>query len=118
MIIVNEEFWQSQKAQVSQIEDPDDRASTKQWLDMVEGLCTDAESLIGDMTAPAAFRAVLEASEQALGKMPVGMLAHTVILVMSVWQHGEELFDGMSYLEKRLVTDEIVRLQTPAPLEA
>jgi len=120
MIVANEDFWQSQRSQVSQIEDPEDRDATRHWLNMVEGLCDHAESIMSSagVNAPEAFRLALAGLEEGEGRLPVGALAHSVILVLSVWHHGEELFESMSYLEKRLVTDEIVRLQhesaTPA----
>jgi hypothetical protein len=114
MQIRDEDFWQGQKAEIAQSED---REVGEAFLAFIEHWCDQAEHLIyhddGDSEQLQALRDALEVTEELLGKLPPGWLAHALVVILASWTYGgPTLFEAMTTFEKHLVADEIVSLQS------
>lgn len=111
MQIRDQSFWQGQKAEIAQSADRESGEATirfiEAWCDRAE-LYLDSALKDNSCTTPLnALRATLNATQEEVGVLPPGWLAHLLLIVVAAWIHGgEELLQSMTVFEQKMVADE------------
>lgn len=100
MKVEDESLWQQQVAAlVKSDRGKDFLAFVEMWADL-------AEHAVGLGGEPAnAMGLSLAAVEEKFGQKAIGEIGHMLVVVLGHWQYREELSNGLTEIEKRLVQD-------------
>ena len=109
MKIAEESRWQQQRAELLADKDfgKEVLAFLETWADLAE------KSLAEETSDPmAALRLSLPATETALGyRLPIQILGGSLVALIANWFYGEQMFDGMTEIEKRFVAEILEAIQ-------
>lgn len=76
------------------------------WMDTTDKLVSEELSLTG-AAAPSQLAATvskaLEIAEQTMGFLSIEWIAQMLLVMTQHWTHGEALYEGLSFIERRLV---------------
>lgn len=100
MKVEDESLWQQQVAAlVKSDRGKDFLAFVEMWADL-------AEHAVGLGSEPAnAMGLSLAAVEEAFEHKTIGEIGHMLVVVLGHWQYREELSNGLTEIERRLVQD-------------
>lgn len=83
------------------------------WMDAADTLYSE-----GVMTPPVAVSKALEVTEQTFGFLSTDWIGQMLLVMIQHWVFGDEVWDGLTFIEKRLVEQatalKIVELQQAA----
>lgn len=101
MMVCDEDLWNQQRNELL-----DDQVG-KDFLTFVEDWAGLAEELmVKEPVAPAeALRQTLHQADQELGRISVHFLGQMLVVIATHWEHGQEMIEGLTSIELRLVQD-------------
>lgn len=99
MKIRDENLWQLQRSELQE-----DQVG-KDFLAFVEGWASRAEDLLDDLDPASALRKALEQADQDHGRVSIHFLGQMLVVIGTHWEHGEQMIEGLTPIELRLVQD-------------
>ncbi len=103
MRVCDESTWQLQRSELLA-----DGEVGQQFLTVLEAWVGAAEELLdaaGTQEYAGAINMALGVMEQKYGPVSIGFLAQMLVVIASFWEHGDQLVEGLSAIELRLIQE-------------
>ena len=88
------------------------------WMDTTEKVIEESDWYSRDFTFIACARKAFEVTEQTFGFISVEWIGQLLLVFVQHWTYGQQLYDELTYLEKRMVEQatalKLAELQTIA----
>ncbi len=105
MQVVDESLWHQQASELQEDEvGKEFLGFLTEWLDTAE----QAMKMDEDLSPIHAFRSTLAVVEESRGRVSANFIGQMMVVTISHWQHGQQLFSELSAIEKRMVEDMII----------
>jgi hypothetical protein len=107
MKVEDESLWQQQVAALVRSDQGKDfLAFVEMWVNYAEGLMeADTSDTMAIADPAVAIRFSLGVPEDKFGQKTIGEIGHMLVVVLGHWLYREELSNGLTEIEKRLVQD-------------
>lgn len=73
------------------------------WMDTTEKVIEESDWYARDFTFVACARKAFEVTEQTFGFISVEWIGQLLLVFVQHWYFGQQLYDELTYLEKRMV---------------
>lgn len=73
------------------------------WMDATDKVIDESDWYARDFSFAACVRKALEVAEQTMGFLSVEWIAQMLLVITQHWVYGEQLFQRLTFIERRLV---------------